>query len=367
MAVSATTRRIQKEIGEISRNPSNHWKVMPVDDDMYEWHFTIRGPEDTDFERGRYHGRICLPANYPFAPPSIMLLTPNGRFETNKKICLSVSNFHPELWQPAWGIRTILEALRSFFPTPPEGAVGGLDWPPHVRRQIAAEETAQWRCEVCKATNAEILPNVPPEVTENVESPVLSRALTEVFGVDPAPSRACSADLHSSTSGIPLATVDPFPFRPNSLGAAGTPHPTERNSTYETALLPSDPLSSSELPVQQVQTVLPEQEGQRVPELQQVVLVEQVQPVARVEQVQNQSSSSIGVGESAKATPSSERTEVAPAREVVRDRRSPIMILLPSLPQDRRGAAIMCVDVLILHVLVAFGYFCHSVAIRPPF
>ena len=40
-----------------------------------------------------------------------MFLTPSGRFETNTKICLSFSAYHPELWQPAWGIRLILEAL----------------------------------------------------------------------------------------------------------------------------------------------------------------------------------------------------------------------------------------------------------------
>ena len=28
---------------------------------------------------------------------------PSGRFETHKKICLSITGFHPESWQPAWG------------------------------------------------------------------------------------------------------------------------------------------------------------------------------------------------------------------------------------------------------------------------
>jgi ubiquitin-protein ligase len=51
-----------------------------------EWHCTIRGPPDTDFEGGVYHFRILLPAEYPFRPPSIMMLTPNGRFELNTKV-----------------------------------------------------------------------------------------------------------------------------------------------------------------------------------------------------------------------------------------------------------------------------------------
>ncbi|KAG9450582.1 hypothetical protein H6P81_010547 [Aristolochia fimbriata] len=31
-----------------------------------------------------------------------ILQEPNGRFETQTKICLSISNHHPEHWQPSW-------------------------------------------------------------------------------------------------------------------------------------------------------------------------------------------------------------------------------------------------------------------------
>lgn len=55
--------------------------------------------QGTDFEGGFYHGRILLPIDYPFKPPNIVFLTPNGRFEAGKKICLSISAHHPEEWQ----------------------------------------------------------------------------------------------------------------------------------------------------------------------------------------------------------------------------------------------------------------------------
>jgi len=58
-----------------------------------EWHCTLRGPAGTDFEGGLYHFRIRLPAEYPFRPPSIMLLTPNGRFELNTKVNAYISLF----------------------------------------------------------------------------------------------------------------------------------------------------------------------------------------------------------------------------------------------------------------------------------
>lgn len=75
---------------------------------------------------GIYHGRITLPAEYPFKPPSFIMLTPSGRFETNTKICLSISSHHPEHWQPSWSVRTALTALVSFLPTPGNGALGSL-------------------------------------------------------------------------------------------------------------------------------------------------------------------------------------------------------------------------------------------------
>jgi len=35
-------------------------------------------------------------------PPEIRMYTPSGRFEPNKPLCLSMSNYHPETWVPSW-------------------------------------------------------------------------------------------------------------------------------------------------------------------------------------------------------------------------------------------------------------------------
>lgn len=152
-------RRIQRELKEISEDPSRHWTASPVADDMFEWQFAVRGPPGTDFEGGVYTGRLVLPVNYPLAPPSIMLLTPNGRFEVGKKICLSNSSYHPELWQPAWGIRTMMEALRSHFPMPSEGAIGALDWPSDLRKQLA-KESLDFVCPPSTSPNRDLLPEL---------------------------------------------------------------------------------------------------------------------------------------------------------------------------------------------------------------
>lgn len=89
-----------------------------------------------------------MPPEYPFKPPHIVFLTPSGRFETGTKVCLSFSAYHPELWQPAWGIRLILEALISFLPTPADGAIGALDWT-SVERKKLAQKSVSYCCLRC--------------------------------------------------------------------------------------------------------------------------------------------------------------------------------------------------------------------------
>ncbi|WJX96255.1 Ubiquitin-conjugating enzyme E2 32 [Trifolium repens] len=130
-------KRILQEVKEMQSNPSDDFMSLPLEENIFEWQFAIRGPRETEFEGGIYHGRIQLPAEYPFKPPSFMLLTPNGRFETQTKICLSISNHHPEHWQPSWSVRTALVALIAFMPTNPGGALGSLDYKKEDRRALA--------------------------------------------------------------------------------------------------------------------------------------------------------------------------------------------------------------------------------------
>lgn len=78
--------------------------------------------------------RPLFDAEYPFKPPSIYMITPNGRwvvhlkgfkyasglsidvsvlvyfcrFKTSTRLCLSISDYHPDSWNPAWSVSTIL-------------------------------------------------------------------------------------------------------------------------------------------------------------------------------------------------------------------------------------------------------------------
>ena len=67
-------KRLMREAKELNAATSMY-HAQPLEDNLFEWHFTVQGPKDTAFEGGRYHGRIILPPDYPMKPPSIIMLT----------------------------------------------------------------------------------------------------------------------------------------------------------------------------------------------------------------------------------------------------------------------------------------------------
>ncbi len=132
-------KRILRELKEIQECDNPDIIASALEDNIFEWLFIIRGAPGTDFEGGLYHGRIIMPAEYPFKPPAFVMSTPSGRFETKTKICLSISSYHPESWQPSWSVQSALVALIAFMQTPGQGAIGSLDCSPETRRQMALE------------------------------------------------------------------------------------------------------------------------------------------------------------------------------------------------------------------------------------
>ena len=75
----------------------------------------MRGPADSPYAGGEYHGTLVFPPQYPFSPPGIKVLTPSGRFQPDRKLCTSFSDFHAGSWNPAWTVSTILTGLLSFM------------------------------------------------------------------------------------------------------------------------------------------------------------------------------------------------------------------------------------------------------------
>lgn len=109
------TSRLKQDYMRLKRDPVPYITAEPLPSNILEWHYVIHGPEDSPYHGGYYHGTLLFTKEFPFKPPSIYMITPNGRFKTNKRLCLSISDFHPDTWNPAWSVATILTGLLSFM------------------------------------------------------------------------------------------------------------------------------------------------------------------------------------------------------------------------------------------------------------
>ncbi|KAL1435729.1 hypothetical protein MTO96_010514 [Rhipicephalus appendiculatus] len=132
------TQRLRLEYAKLLREPVPYVSAHPLPADILEWHFAVKGPENTPLEGGVYHGKLRFPADFPFSPPSIYLITPNGRFQCNTRLCLSISDYHPESWNPSWSMSSILTGLLSFMvdETP---TLGSLDTTVEQKKKLARE------------------------------------------------------------------------------------------------------------------------------------------------------------------------------------------------------------------------------------
>nr|XP_034584495.1 probable ubiquitin-conjugating enzyme E2 33 isoform X1 [Setaria viridis]TKW28529.1 hypothetical protein SEVIR_3G333900v2 [Setaria viridis] len=59
--------------------------------DILEWHYVLEGSKGIPFE-GRDHAILYN------------MITPSGRFAPHKRICLLMSDFHLESWNPMWSV-----------------------------------------------------------------------------------------------------------------------------------------------------------------------------------------------------------------------------------------------------------------------
>jgi ubiquitin-conjugating enzyme E2 J2 len=138
-------KRLQKELVALQKDPPQYITARPQEDDILRWHYVIEGAPGTPYVGGLYHGLVRFPHEYPLKPPSIQMYTPNGRFATNTRLCLSLSDFHPESWVPTWSVASILVGLQSFMneSTPTAGSIETSD---ADKRAYAARSLA-WNVE----------------------------------------------------------------------------------------------------------------------------------------------------------------------------------------------------------------------------
>ncbi|OWB74252.1 hypothetical protein B5S31_g4038 [[Candida] boidinii] len=162
MATKQSQKRLTKEYKSIESNPPPYIIAKPSESNILEWHYIISGPPETPYSGGQYHGILTFPSDYPFKPPSIRMVTPNGRFQVNTRLCLSMSDYHPDTWNPSWSVSTILIGLLSFM-TGDESTTGSISTSDEIKRQLA-ENSKLFN----STSNHKFIINFPELVSKNL-------------------------------------------------------------------------------------------------------------------------------------------------------------------------------------------------------
>jgi len=166
-ANATASTRLRQDYMRIKKDPVPYIiGAEPLPSNILEWHYVIKGPEKSLYEGGYYHGKLVFPKDFPFKPPKIMIMTPNGRFKTHTRLCLSISDFHPDTWNPAWSVSTILTGLLSFMlekaPT-----LGSIETTDYQKKQFALNSLEY---NLKDKTFTELFPDICKEIKELLDN-----------------------------------------------------------------------------------------------------------------------------------------------------------------------------------------------------
>ncbi|XP_065371535.1 ubiquitin-conjugating enzyme E2 J2 [Calliphora vicina] len=182
--------RMKQDYMRLKRDPLPYITAEPLPNNILEWHYVVKGPEDSPYYGGYYHGTLLFPREFPFKPPSIYMLTPNGRFKTNTRLCLSISDFHPDTWNPTWCVGTILTGLLSFM-LESTATLGSIETTNYEKQQLAKKSLA---FNLKNPHFVELFPEICEEINKRLQ--------TEKEQKLKALNAAASGTIANSTNGL---------------------------------------------------------------------------------------------------------------------------------------------------------------------
>ncbi|EDV21040.1 Ubiquitin-conjugating enzyme E2 E3 [Trichoplax sp. H2] len=126
-ALPLSSRRILKELADISSDPPPNCSAGPKDDNIYEWLCTLLGPAGSVYEGGIFLLDLHFTNDYPFKPPKITFRTRIYHCNINSQgmICLDILK---ENWSPAFTISKVLLSISALLSNcnPKDPLVGSI-------------------------------------------------------------------------------------------------------------------------------------------------------------------------------------------------------------------------------------------------
>lgn len=87
------------------------------DADLSHWTATITGPADTCYDGMNFRLSFEFPANYPYAPPKVLFVTPiyHPNIDMAGRICLDILK---DKWSAGLDVKAVLMSIQSLLEEP---------------------------------------------------------------------------------------------------------------------------------------------------------------------------------------------------------------------------------------------------------
>lgn len=100
--------RLRSELKKLQKTKIKGIRLIPNEDNLFEWKCILDGPDGTPYQGGTYAVRLKIPQDYPFHPPKAFFETrifhPNIDF-VNGSVCLNILK---DAWSPRWDLEVCL-------------------------------------------------------------------------------------------------------------------------------------------------------------------------------------------------------------------------------------------------------------------
>ncbi|KIY66293.1 UBC-like protein [Cylindrobasidium torrendii FP15055 ss-10] len=105
-----TLRRIQKELKDVTTNPVEGITVVANEENLFQWHCSIKAAADSPYKGGTFNFIIELPPNFPFKSPQVTFKTKIYHPGINEEgsICIAVLR---DEWKPSVTLSTVLAII----------------------------------------------------------------------------------------------------------------------------------------------------------------------------------------------------------------------------------------------------------------
>lgn len=157
------TKIMMAQFKKATQEPNEFIKfVLKSEKEVNVWYILLSGftGDNNEFVGGEYLCRMEAPVDFPFKPPSFYMLTENGVYGVEKKVCINIGEYHADQYRAALGMAGFASQLIS-------GLVGWRDLGGGIEIHTTSLEVKKKNARESRAENIKRYPQIMDMINQS--------------------------------------------------------------------------------------------------------------------------------------------------------------------------------------------------------